>query len=160
MSASSDGLAGNAAHVLASIGANIGSKWPRALGFPMGVTAGTATIFALSSGQGRAGVAVVRVSGPVAHEVLERMASPCPRPRFAALRRIKSPATGELLDQGLVLWFPGPNSETGEDMAELHVHGGRAVIAATLAALGKIEACVRRRRESSRAARSRTAAWI
>ena len=107
----------------------------------MGVTAGAATIFALSSGQGRAGVAVVRMSGPAAREVLERMAAPCPRPRFAALRRIKHPASGELLDQGLVLWFPGPKSETGEDMAELHVHGGRAVIGAVLQALAGIAEC-------------------
>jgi len=64
----------------------------------MGVTAEAATIFALSSGQGRAGVAVIRVSGPAAREVLERMAAPCPRPRFATLRRIKSATTGELLD--------------------------------------------------------------
>jgi tRNA modification GTPase len=106
----------------------------------MGVTA-QASIFALSSGQGRAGVAVIRVSGPAAREVLERMAPPCPRPRLAALRRIANAATGELLDEGLVLWFPGPKSETGEDMAELHVHGGRAVIAAVLEALAGIAGC-------------------
>jgi len=97
------------------------------------------TIYALSSGHGRAGVAVVRISGPAAGEALDRMAAPRPKPRFAALRSVRHPQTGEVLDQGLVLWFPAPNSETGEDMAELQVHGGRAVIAGVLAALGSIE---------------------
>jgi tRNA modification GTPase len=100
-----------------------------------------ATIFALSSGQGRAGVAVIRISGPSARTVLERMAPPAPRPRFAALRQIITPGGREPLDSGLVLWFPGPKSETGEDMAELHVHGGRAVIAGVLQALGQIAGC-------------------
>jgi tRNA modification GTPase len=107
----------------------------------MGGKGKAATIFALSSGHGRAGVAVIRVSGPAAREVLQRMGAPMPRPRFAGLRRIRNAATGELIDQGLVLWFPGPKSETGEDMAELQVHGGRAVIAATLEAIGLIEGC-------------------
>ncbi len=101
----------------------------------------TDTIFALSSGHGRAGVAVIRVSGPAAASVLDMMAAPRPRPRFAALRRIKNPATAEVLDDGLVLWFAGPKSETGEDMAELHVHGGRAVVAAVLDAIGAIAGC-------------------
>jgi tRNA modification GTPase len=100
-----------------------------------------ATIFALSSGRGRAGVAVIRISGASARTVLERMAPPAPRPRFAALRQIISPASGEALDAGLVLWFPGPKSETGEDMAELQVHGGRAVIADVLQAVGQIAGC-------------------
>jgi tRNA modification GTPase len=100
-----------------------------------------ATIFALSSGRGRAGVAVIRISGALARTVLERMAPPAPRPRFAALRQIISPASGEPLDSGLVLWFPRPKSETGEDMAELHVHGGRAVIADVLQAIGQIAGC-------------------
>jgi tRNA modification GTPase len=99
------------------------------------------TIFALSSGQGRAGVAVIRVSGPAAGVVLARMAPPAPKPRAAALRSIRHPETGEMLDQALVLWFPAPNSETGEDMAELQVHGGRAVIAGVLTALSRIEGC-------------------
>ena len=116
------------------------------------------TIFALSSGQGRAGVAVIRVSGPAAGVVLERMAPPRPKPRAAALRRIRHPATGEVLDQALVLWFPAPNSETGEDMAELQVHGGRAVIAGVLAALGRASrAAGWRSPASSPAAPSRTA---
>ena len=99
------------------------------------------TIFALSSGHGRAGVAVVRVSGPAAGAVIDKMAAPRPRPRFAAFRRVRHPATNELIDHALVLWFAGPKSETGEDMAELQVHGGRAVIQAVLAAIGSIEGC-------------------
>lgn len=99
------------------------------------------TIFALSSGHGRAGVAVLRISGPSAGVVIERMAAPKPKPRFAAFRTIRHPHGGEVLDQALVLWFPAPKSETGEDMAELQVHGGRAVIAGVLAAIGSIEGC-------------------
>jgi len=99
------------------------------------------TIFALSSGHGRAGVAVVRVSGPAVGVALDRMAGPRPPPRHAAFRKVRHPGSGEVLDEALVLWFPGPKSETGEDMAELHVHGGRAVIAGVLAALGSIEGC-------------------
>ena len=99
------------------------------------------TIFALSSGHGRAGVAVIRISGPAAARAVDAMAAPRPRPRFAAFRHLRDPQTAEVLDQALVLWFPAPKSETGEDMAELHVHGGRAVIAGVLAALGGIEGC-------------------
>jgi tRNA modification GTPase len=99
------------------------------------------TIFALSSAQGRAGVAVIRVSGPAAAEAIARMAPPVPKPRFAAFRKIKHPRTGETLDEGLVLWFPAPRSETGEDMAEFQVHGGRAVIQGVLAALGSVDGC-------------------
>jgi tRNA modification GTPase len=99
------------------------------------------TIFALSSGHGRAGVAVIRVSGPSAGVVIERMAAPTPKPRFAAFRTIKHPDSGEVLDQALVLWFPGPKSESGEDMAELQVHGGRAVVGGVLAAIGSMEGC-------------------
>ncbi|HET7155428.1 MAG TPA: tRNA uridine-5-carboxymethylaminomethyl(34) synthesis GTPase MnmE [Hyphomicrobiaceae bacterium] len=99
------------------------------------------TIFALSSGHGRAGVAVIRISGPAASEAIERMAAPLPKPRFAAFRKIKHPGTGEVLDEALVLWFPAPKSETGEDMAEFQVHGGRAVIQGVLAGLGSIEGC-------------------
>jgi tRNA modification GTPase len=100
-----------------------------------------ATIYALSSGQGRAGVAVVRLSGPAAGSVLDLMAAPRPKPRFAGFRRIKHPQTGEVLDDGLALWFPGPKSETGEDMAELQVHGGRAVVMGVLSAIGTIDGC-------------------
>jgi tRNA modification GTPase len=99
------------------------------------------TIFALSSGHGPAGVAVIRISGPVSGRVLERMAGGIPAPRAAVFRRVRHPDSGEVLDEGLVLWFPGPKSETGEDMAELQVHGGRAVVAAIFAALGRIDGC-------------------
>lgn len=99
------------------------------------------TIFAVSSGHGRAGVAVIRISGPAAGAAIERMAAPRPKPRFAAFRKIKHPGTSEILDEALVLWFPAPKSETGEDMAEFQVHGGRAVIQGVLAALGDIEGC-------------------
>lgn len=99
------------------------------------------TIFALSSGHGRAGVAVIRLSGPRAGGVLDRMAGPRPKPRFAGLRKIRHPETGELLDEALVLWFPGPRSETGEDMAELHIHGGGAVLRAVLQAISVVPGC-------------------
>ena len=99
--------------------------------------AGPATIYALSSGHGRAGLAVIRVSGPTAGTALDRLAPPRPKPRFAGLRTVRS-GTGEVLDGALVLWIPGPRSETGEDMAEFHVHGGRAVIAGVLAALSAL----------------------
>ena len=99
--------------------------------------AGPATIYALSSGQGRAALAVIRVSGPGAGLAIDRLAPARPKPRFAALRAVRSGA-GEVLDGALVLWIPGPRSETGEDMAELHVHGGRAVIAGVLGALADL----------------------
>jgi tRNA modification GTPase len=97
------------------------------------------TIFALSSGHGRAAVAVIRVCGPAAGGVIDYMAAPRPKPRQAALRAIRHPETGEILDRALVLWFPGPNTETGEDMAELQLHGGRAVVQGVLGALGALE---------------------
>ncbi|XP_045101146.1 tRNA modification GTPase GTPBP3, mitochondrial-like isoform X2 [Portunus trituberculatus] len=98
------------------------------------------TVFALSSGQGKCGVGVVRVSGDQASSALTSMTHPAtlPRPRTATLRRIVHPTTGEALDRALVLWFPGPQSFTGEDSCELHIHGGPAVIAAVLAALGTL----------------------
>ena len=96
------------------------------------------TIFALSSGRPPAAIAVVRVSGPRARGALERLIGRVPQPRRASLARLRDPATGDVVDEGLALWLPAPNSETGEDMAELHVHGGRAVIAAVLAALAKL----------------------
>ncbi len=98
------------------------------------------TIFALSSAPGRAGIAVVRVSGPGAGAAIEALtAGPLPAPRRAALRDIFPPATrGRKIDQGLVLWFPAPGSATGEDVAELHVHGGRAIVEAVLSALSSL----------------------
>ena len=96
------------------------------------------TIFALSSGRPPAAIAVVRISGPRAGEALKRLSGKLPEPRKAALARIRG-ADNEIIDEALALWFPAPHSETGEDTAELQLHGGRAVIAATLAALGNIE---------------------
>jgi len=99
------------------------------------------TIFALSSAPGRAGVAVVRVSGPQAGDLIDALAPPRPKKRFAALRRIRDPQTGETLDEALVLWFAAPRTETGEDMAEFHLHGGAAIIKGVLAALGRHPGC-------------------
>ncbi len=99
------------------------------------------TIYALSSGRGRAGIAVIRVAGPQAGAVVDGMASPRPKPRYAAFRRVKHPGSGEVLDEALVLWLPGPGTETGEDMAELQIHGGTAVIRAVLGAIGRIAGC-------------------
>ena len=96
------------------------------------------TIFALSSGRPPAAIAVVRISGPRARVALEQLIGRVPQPRRASLARVRDPETGAIIDEGLALWFPAPNSETGEDMAELQVHGGRAVIAAVLAALAKV----------------------
>ena len=97
------------------------------------------TIFALSSGRPPAAIAVVRLSGPRAGDALKALTGKIPEPRKAALARVRDPAHGEVIDEALALWFPGPRSETGEDTAELQLHGGRAVIAAVLAALGRIE---------------------
>jgi tRNA modification GTPase len=96
------------------------------------------TIFALSSGRPPAAIAVIRVSGPRAGGALRALIGRLPQPRHATFARVRDPARAEAIDEGLALWFPGPNSETGEDVAELQIHGGRAVIAATLAALGKL----------------------
>jgi tRNA modification GTPase len=93
------------------------------------------TIFALSSGHGRAGVAVVRISGPLARTVAERMAPPCPVPRQAVLRTVRHPDTREVLDTALLLYFSTPASETGEDIVEIQGHGGTAVVRAVLDAL-------------------------
>src|SRR6185295_15233966 len=97
------------------------------------------TIFALSSGRPPAAIAVIRVSGPDARVALEQMIGRVPPPRVASFARVRDPASGAVIDEGLALWFPGPKSETGEDIAELQVHGGRAVIAAMLDVLGRLE---------------------
>ena len=96
------------------------------------------TIFALSSGRPPAAIAVVRISGPRAGEALKALMGRIPDPRKAALARIRGRG-GEIVDQALALWFPGPSSETGEDVAELQLHGGRAVIAAVMAALSQVD---------------------
>ncbi|MFN3387381.1 MAG: tRNA uridine-5-carboxymethylaminomethyl(34) synthesis GTPase MnmE [Allosphingosinicella sp.] len=97
------------------------------------------TIYALSSGSPPAAIAIVRISGPRAAAALEALAGGGVEPRRAALRALRHPAGGELLDRALVLLFPGPNSATGEDLAELHLHGGRAVVRSVLKALAEIE---------------------
>ncbi len=102
------------------------------------VTIQADTICALSSAPGRAGVAVVRVSGPSAARVLEAIAGPLPEPRRASLRTIRDPDTGQEVDRGIVLYFAGPSSFTGEDVVEILLHGGRAVIANVLALLGRL----------------------
>lgn len=99
------------------------------------------TIFALSSAAGRAGVAVIRISGPNAGMALNVMTRKRPKPREAAGRRIVHPTTGELMDRGVVLWFPAPRSFTGEDVAELHLHGSIAVVRAVLKALAEVPEC-------------------
>lgn len=94
------------------------------------------TIYALSSGAGAAGVAVIRISGPATDKVLQMLGvTELPAARYAALHKIVSPKTGDVLDQALVLRFPGPGSFTGEDIAELHIHGGDAVLASVFEAL-------------------------
>ena len=102
------------------------------------MTGETDTIFAVASGAGRAAVAVLRISGKATAEIVGRLCRPPPRPRRAALRLLRDGA-GDVLDQAVVLWLPGPGSYTGEDCAELHLHGGPAIVdgvAEALAALG------------------------
>ena len=96
------------------------------------------TICAQASGAGRAAIAVIRISGPATGEILRALCG-LPAARHASLRTIRDPRTETLLDRGLVLWFPAPASFTGEDMAELHVHGGRAVVANVLDAALSID---------------------
>jgi tRNA modification GTPase len=96
------------------------------------------TIYALSSGRPPAAIAVVRISGPRAGDALKALTGRIPEQRRAALVRIRG-LDGEIIDQALALWFPGPQSETGEDVAELQLHGGRAVIAAVMVALSQVE---------------------
>lgn len=97
------------------------------------------TIFAQSSGAGIAGIAVIRISGPASGWVLEKIGGGLPEPRRASLRRLTDPVTGETIDRAVVLWMPGPNTVSGEDVAEFHVHGSQAVAAALLAAFSRFE---------------------
>ena len=100
------------------------------------------TIYALSSGPGLSGIAVIRISGPNTKKVLKKLTFlPIPNPKVASLRKFKNPETNDLIDEGILLWFPRPESYTGEDMAELHVHGSKAVIEAIYLCLSKIEGC-------------------
>ena len=100
------------------------------------------TIYALSSGPGLAGVAVVRVSGKETSNVIKLITNDdLPTPRVATLRKMNNINTNELIDEGLIIWFPGPESYTGEDLAEFHVHGSRAVVVALHETISKIENC-------------------
>ena len=100
------------------------------------------TIFALSTGPGISGVAIIRISGPDTKLVIKSLTKrPIPEPRVASLRKINKINTSELIDEGMILWFPSPESYTGEDMAEIHVHGSKAVINALHASISQIENC-------------------
>jgi tRNA modification GTPase len=100
------------------------------------------TIFALSSGPGVSGVAIIRISGFETQNVIKTLTGrDLPKPRMASLRKINNINTSELIDEGLILWFPGPESYTGEDMAEIHVHGGKAVVMAVQKEIFKIKNC-------------------
>jgi tRNA modification GTPase len=100
------------------------------------------TIFAVASGAGRAAIAVLRVSGPATRTIVKTVAGKLPKPRAMALRIFRDPATNEAIDKGFVIFFPAPKTYTGEDYAEFHVHGGRAVVAAMVKAIGGF-ACTR-----------------
>src|ERR1700687_3014261 len=99
------------------------------------------TIFALSSGRPPAAIAVVRISGPSAGVALEKLIGRVPEPRKAVLARVRDSASGDVIDEALALWFPAPHSETGEDVAELQLHGGHAVIAGVFEALAASAGC-------------------
>ena len=100
------------------------------------------TIYSLSSGPGISGIAIIRVSGSETSKVLELLTNKSlPKPRVAALRKINKINTSELIDEGIILWFPGPESYTGEDMAEIQVHGSKAVIDAIHSSISIVENC-------------------
>ena len=100
------------------------------------------TIYALSTGPGISGVAVIRVSGKETATVIKKLTGKdLPSPRIATLRKMNNINTSEMIDEGIILWFPGPHSYTGEDMAEFHVHGSKAVINALHSSIKEIENC-------------------
>ena len=100
------------------------------------------TIYALSTGPGVSGVAIIRISGPEVSKVIEKLTGKkTPPPRMATLRKINNINTSELIDEGIIIWFPGPDSYTGEDMAEFHVHGSKAVVLAVQEAISNIKNC-------------------
>ena len=100
------------------------------------------TIYALSTGPGVSGVAIVRVSGSESSMVIKQLTGKeVPTPRVATLRKINNINTSELIDEGIIIWFPGPESYTGEDMAEIHVHGGKAVVLAVQKQISKVKNC-------------------
>ena len=100
------------------------------------------TIYALSTGPGISGIAIVRVSGEDTKKIIRLLTNVAvPEPRVATLRKINKINTSELIDEGIILWFPGPESYTGEDMAEFHIHGSKAVIDALHHSISKVENC-------------------
>ncbi|HJN84315.1 MAG TPA: tRNA uridine-5-carboxymethylaminomethyl(34) synthesis GTPase MnmE [Candidatus Pelagibacter bacterium] len=100
------------------------------------------TIYALSSGLGTSGISVIRVSGPETKEVIAKLTNGVfPKTREATLKKINKINTNDLIDEGIIIWFPGPQSYTGEDMAEFHVHGSRSVVEAIHQSISKIENC-------------------
>jgi len=100
------------------------------------------TIYALSTGPGISGIAIVRVSGEDTKKVIKLLTNAAlPEPRVATLRKINKINTSELIDEGIILWFPGPESYTGEDMVEFHIHGSKAVIDALHHSISKVENC-------------------
>ena len=100
------------------------------------------TIYALSTGPGVAGIAIIRISGPDVLRVIKSLTGKeIPKPRMATLRKINYINTSELIDEGIILWFPGPESYTGEDMAEIHIHGGKAGVLAVQNEISKIKNC-------------------
>ena len=99
------------------------------------------TIYALSSGPGISGLAVVRVSGSQSKVIMDSIIEGDIKPRVATLKKIRKINSREVIDEGIILWFPGPKSYTGDDMLEFHVHGSRAVIDALLNEISKIEKC-------------------
>ena len=100
------------------------------------------TIYALSTGPGISGIAIIRISGSSTSKVvMELTGKPLPLPRVATLRKINKIRSSELIDEGIILWFPGPESYTGEDMAEFHVHGSKAVIDALHHSMSGVESC-------------------
>ena len=100
------------------------------------------TIYALSTGPGISGVAIIRISGEKSSKVIESLTGKkVPQPRVATLRKINKVNTFELIDEGIILWFPGPQSYTGEDMAEIQVHGSKAVVDALHSSISSIENC-------------------
>ncbi len=100
------------------------------------------TIYALSTGPGISGIAIVRVSGADTKKVIKLLTNTTvPEPRVATLRKINKINTSELIDEGIILWFPGPESYTGEDMVEFHIHGSKAVVDALHTSISKVENC-------------------
>ena len=100
------------------------------------------TIYALSTGSGVSGVAIIRVSGPETAKIIKSLTQKeIPTPRMASLRKINNINTSELIDEGIIIWFPGPESYTGEDMAEIHIHGSKAVVIAVQNEISKLENC-------------------